>query len=1133
MRVIFTKINIRYIPEYCLITKIVQDETGVKRVVKTPFDNRALRHLHGLETASRELPGIFSSMKICPCEPGDGEVSFDFIEGETYLSRLKEAASKPIALYYAAWRDFMSLLEPVDTVAFRESEPSSRLFGDMAAFIGVPSYARCAVDLTPSNVLVAGDDKPTLIDYEWWVDEPVPVELIQYHALYTTWEFHPEIRHAQVTLETLLGECGFDEASVERCDRALQHFYSHIGGTTREQKPYYLSLPRYTQQSIPVETFGVENRMLKQQNAQLFHQIEEERKVREDMLAGWREASRSVEVLREDMLSGWREASRSVEVLREQLARNEAEYAKERTETQRQMEEERKVREDMLSGWREASRSVEILREQLARNEAEYAKEHAEAQRQNMDLRQKLKKRNEAYAELNRHHEISVSEWTATAERYRQSEAQRQNAEEQLRLLMTSRSWKLTRPLRGLKTVTKRAIGKSAIAVYHLVKRMVKKEEAQVKVKTLPQNWPPVGAELAKDVTTPLCDKPNRLAIYFFFDRDGKIDRYVPYFLEALSKSVARIVFVSNGPLQPESEATVRALVSDVIVRENKGYDSWAMKTGLEYVGRENLQQYDEVLLLNYTFFGPVSPLEDVIDSMASRAVDFWGMVSHPGLPFDPMGCCPYGDVLPAHIQSFWIAIRKRMFDSDAFWNFWDKLPLVNNYNEAVGYFEAVFTRYFSELGYKWDTWISSETYRDMSDNVLVDMPVEMVRDAACPIVKRRAFFQDYDYLTSFTGQHTAAFLIDYIREELDYPEALIWENLIRTVHMSTLTEDMHLAQILDKYDYQGKPVVQMVQKRPTALFMHIFDTSMAEEMAGYADNLPDNADIWVSTTDEEKKKIIERVFAAVNRKVNVRICPNRGRDVSALLVSFTDVVMNYDIICVTHDKKTAHLKPQTVGEGFAYMGYENNLASREFVANVLQAFDENPFLGLLYTPEPNHADFSTLIGHEWGNNYAATRALADELGLHVPMDDQHKACASYGSNFWIRTAALRPIYNKHWTYDDFPAEPVRQTDGTIMHAIERIYPYCAQHAGYYSAMLMTTEYSAVELGNLQFYAETYARLCAEQGIVNRYISVRDQLDMRLGPSIQAPVSTGETPPGRLEALKGKIRDKLTLWANS
>lgn len=1146
MKTIYVKINRKYIPEYCLITKIVRGNDGAKRVIKTPWDDRARNHVMDMHRASEALPQVLPAMEVCPCEISGGDAVFPFVAGKSCMEAIQDAARDSLDSYVAAWRGFLDLITPGGAVPFSSTERFEELFGSPDDFADAPSYACCAVDLTPSNVLVPEGSRPVLIDYEWWVPGPVPAELIQYHAVATPWLFHPELHREDIELDALLKACGFRDDAIGKCRKAMDHFYRHIGGNDLAEKPYYLNLQRYEKPKTSVRESIVENSYLKGLNEQMQRQCADDARVLNDMLAGWRESSRGLENLqkalqeveakhaaeRERLNALLDDANRRMEACNARLddANRRAEDANHRAEAcnarLEAADRQAKAREARLE---ETEQRLEASNARLEEaTEANRALRASEA-----EINGKLEKVNKAYAELIRNHEYCVSEWTTTARKYT-------DAEQQLQSLLVSRSWKLTRPLREGKLTVKRFIGRSAQKGYYFIKRRRERgavapaQGADVHVR--PQNWPPKGAANAVGSCGPLPKQPRRLAIYFFYDRGGRVDRYVTCFLEALMRHVERIVFVSNGSLDSESEKRVRALTGDVVIRENRGFDSGALKAGLSYVGRDAAARYDEVLLLNYTFYGPIQPLETVFEGMAKRSVDFWGIVSHPGFDFDPFGCCPYGK-LPAHIQSYWIAVRKRLLESEAFWAFWDQLPEVHDYNEAIGYFEAVFTRYFADLGYQWATWIDPGAYEGMTDNPLIDTPIEIMRDAACPIVKRRAFFQDYDYLTTYTGQHTASFLMDYIQNELDYPAEYIWENLIRTVHMSTLAQNMHLIEILDKYNLQGPPVKKYVAKHPVALFMHIYDVSMAGELAGYAGNLPDGADIWISTTSEEKKNAIAAAFGGLKQKVSIRVCPNRGRDVSALLASFNDVVMNYELICVTHDKKTAYLKPETVGEGFAYMGYENILASREYVTNIIRTFAGKPFLGMLYSPDPNHADFATHIGMEWGGNYAACKALAEELKLNVPMDEKHPACAPYGSNFWIRTDALKPLYNKKWTYEDFPAEPVKETDGTIMHAIERIYPYCAQQAGYYSAMVMTTEYSAVELDNLEFYAMTYAHVCFENGIANRYIAVRDMLDARLGVAV-APVDptagagTPAAPAGRLGRLKVKVRDKLKTWAS-
>ena len=217
-------------------------------------------------------------------------------------------------------------------------------------------------------------------------------------------------------------------------------------------------------------------------------------------------------------------------------------------------------------------------------------------------------------------------------------------------------------------------------------------------------------------------------------------------------------------------------------------------------------------------------------------------------------------------------------------------------------------------------------------------------------------------------------------------------------------------------------------------------------------------------------------------RKLEVRVIQNRGRDVSSLLVGVKDVIMDYDIVCFAHDKKTAQVKPGTIGASFAYKCFENVLSNKAYVANVINTFINNPRLGLLSPPEPNHSTFFTTIGFEWGPNYNVTKKLAKELGLTVPMNVMSPPVAPLGTMFWFRPAAMKPLYDRNWGYEDFPEEP-NKIDGTLLHAIERIYPFVVQQSGYYPAIGMTDKFAAIEYNNLRYYVRGYNQVLVNNGI--------------------------------------------------
>ena len=228
--------------------------------------------------------------------------------------------------------------------------------------------------------------------------------------------------------------------------------------------------------------------------------------------------------------------------------------------------------------------------------------------------------------------------------------------------------------------------------------------------------------------------------------------------------------------------------------------------------------------------------------------------------------------------------------------------------------------------------------------------------------------------------------------------------------------------------------------------------------------------DMYITTNTEEKKTVIERIFQKLPcSKLQVKVIENRGRDVSALLVGMREVVREYDLVCFSHDKKTAQSNPGSVGLSFAYKCYANVLYNRAYVENVITLFDENPRMGMLVPPAPLHGEYRELYGQRWGMNYSNTKKLCKELGIRVPMSETENPIAPYGSVFWFRPKAMKKILDKNWTFEDFPQEPLA-VDGTISHAIERLYGFAAQAEGYYSAIGMSDVFARIEYTNLDYY---------------------------------------------------------------
>ena len=272
--------------------------------------------------------------------------------------------------------------------------------------------------------------------------------------------------------------------------------------------------------------------------------------------------------------------------------------------------------------------------------------------------------------------------------------------------------------------------------------------------------------------------KAQRLGIYFFYNGQGIIDDYVFYFLKKIRPLLNDLYIVCNGTVEEKSLARLRQDISEnVILRENSGLDVGAYKAVQQHIGFDRLNSFDELVLMNYTIFGPLTSFEKMFFEMASRDLDFWGITSHAEVEGNPFPQNGFAN-MPEHIQSHFLVIRKSVLSSPAYQKYWEELPKIENYEDSVSRFECTFTYHFSSLGFHWATYTGTEGMTDISPNPIIAIPLELVKFHNCPIIKRRSFFQNYGELLHDTNGDPARKILDYIRTGTDCPADLIWDNL-------------------------------------------------------------------------------------------------------------------------------------------------------------------------------------------------------------------------------------------------------------------------------------------------------------------------------------------------------------------
>ena len=386
---------------------------------------------------------------------------------------------------------------------------------------------------------------------------------------------------------------------------------------------------------------------------------------------------------------------------------------------------------------------------------------------------------------------------------------------------------------------------------------------------------------------------------------------------------------------------------------------------------------------------------------------------------------------------------------------------------------------------------------KNLTDQPMLDEPVRMV-EQGCPFFEHEVFHRDYDEVIISNLGHQGKLFYNWLRRNAGDWLDPIWEFLLANFHQADIYRNLHLTYVLPSTASDQKKAAQMIRKKGLLLVMHLYYPDKLEESCLCASRFPRQTDVCITTNTAEKAQMIEEKFKPLGfNKLDVRVIANRGRDVSSLLVGAVDLLDDHEVVCFFHDKKTLQTKPGSIGLGFADKLIENMFGSADYVLNVINLFADNERLGILSPPAPHHSDYYFTQGLDWGPNYELTRQLAEKLGYNVPIAPDKMPIAPLGTCFWFRSKAMKPLYEVGWKYEDFPPEP-NNTDGTLLHAVERIYPFAAVAAGYYPAYVMTDRWAKVEYSSLRYYIEGYNKVCFKHGIISYQRNMRNEIIHRL-----------------------------------
>ncbi|WP_060825347.1 rhamnan synthesis F family protein [Sulfurospirillum cavolei] len=238
------------------------------------------------------------------------------------------------------------------------------------------------------------------------------------------------------------------------------------------------------------------------------------------------------------------------------------------------------------------------------------------------------------------------------------------------------------------------------------------------------------------------------------------------------------------------------------------------------------------------------------------------------------------------------------------------------------------------------------------------------------------------------------------------------------------------------------------------AVHAHIFYSDLGYEIRNYLTNIPVKFFLYITTDTKEKAQLLEKIFFDMKNilGLDIQITENIGRDLAPMIIALGSKLSKHDIVLHIHSKRSPH---NMALRGWRRYLMESLLGNSQRVSNILQQFVKYPSLGILFPLIYNPIRPCMNIG----DNYNNMLKLAMKHGKdYKVIENLKKDYFPAGSMFWFRGKAIWPFVQMQLKWQDFEQEN-GQSDGTLAHAIERMFIYFAEDAGFQTQMYSTYQF--------------------------------------------------------------------------
>lgn len=223
----------------------------------------------------------------------------------------------------------------------------------------------------------------------------------------------------------------------------------------------------------------------------------------------------------------------------------------------------------------------------------------------------------------------------------------------------------------------------------------------------------------------------------------------------------------------------------------------------------------------------------------------------------------------------------------------------------------------------------------------------------------------------------------------------------------------------------------------PVAIIIHVFYEEVMDEILSYLETVKKRPlKLYVTVTPANFSSVNDKLMKQKHPYEIFRVA-NRGRDILPFLKIMSRVLSDrYHYLVKIHTKKSLHRRDGHIWRRDVF----NQLLTEGNLENMIDHLEKHRQIGIL-GPEGHVIPLRSY----YGSNVPCVEWYTQRMGISKEVLQSVNFVA--GSMFIARATAIEPLLNLAIGEEDFDEES-GQIDGTLAHAIERLFPISALSSG-------------------------------------------------------------------------------------